>query len=32
MKANCIECGVQYGCPCQLSNGLCTSCANKPRQ
>lgn len=28
MKAQCTQCGVNYGCGCQLTNGLCSSCLN----
>lgn len=30
--ATCAKCGVSVGCSCQLSNGLCASCAQKQQQ
>lgn len=31
MKAICSSCGTHVGCGCQLSNGLCATCAGKPK-
>lgn len=27
--ASCSNCGANVGCGCQLTNGLCASCASK---
>lgn len=27
--ANCSKCGAKVGCNCQLTNGMCSSCASK---
>ena len=27
--AQCINCGANVGCSCQLKNGLCAACAAK---
>ena len=29
MKATCNSCGANVGCGCQLTNGLCATCASK---
>lgn len=31
MKATCNSCGANVGCGYQLTNGLCSYCANKPK-
>jgi hypothetical protein len=30
--ATCTGCGVNVGCGCQLTNGLCPTCVNKKQQ
>jgi hypothetical protein len=30
--ATCAGCGVNVGCGCQLTNGLCPTCINKQQQ
>lgn len=30
--ATCSKCGANVGCGCQLTNGLCTSCAGAPKK
>jgi len=30
--AQCIKCGVQVGCGCKLTNGLCASCLQKEKE
>jgi hypothetical protein len=30
--ATCAGCGASVGCGCQLTNGLCATCAQKKQQ
>ena len=32
MKATCNSCGANFGCGCQLTNGMCAYCNSKPKK